>query len=291
MAGLFGFLGGGAKEGKGVDKDAPQKRRFFIFFDVLIRKFFKIMRANMLYVLFSLPYLLLLAYYSPLNLPMVKSLDLPEINELMSAIGNLGEMWLDITMRAMFAFFIVTFWGSGPASAGLGRVLQRYSQERHAWVWSDFWQEYKSCFKKSLIVVALDIAVIYLTTSAFMFYGSMYAANGDRMMIILQVVLCLALLMYTFMHGYIYQLMVSYEGDMKSIYRNSFLFTLARFPQNLVLTAIAVVIFMFMYLSLEILGVAMSFLILTALCTFIICFYSSGAIDDVVDSKLEAKKK
>lgn len=56
--GLFGR--GMNKPGKGVEKDERQKHRFFIFFDVLFRKFMKFMQINMLFLLFSLPYLLLL---------------------------------------------------------------------------------------------------------------------------------------------------------------------------------------------------------------------------------------
>jgi len=291
MAGMFGFFGGGSKPGKGIDKDEPPKRRFFIFFDVLIRKFFKIAQINMLYVLVSLPYLVLLFSLSPFNIDMVKSLPNLDMDQLLSGIGSVGEGWLDVAMRMMFAFFIVTFWGSGPASAGMGKVLRNYSKESHSWIWSDFWQEFKSNFKQGMIVLIVDMVVIFLATQAFMVYGGMYSLNGNSMMILIQLVLCLALVIYTFMHGYIYQLMITYEGGMKSIYRNSFLFTLVKFPQNLALTVVSMAIFFFMYISLESLGAAMSALLLTALCTFIICFYTSGAIKSTVDAELKKKNK
>ena len=44
-----------AKPGPGVSKNAPKKKRFFLFWELYFRKFFKLIQANLLYVLWSLP--------------------------------------------------------------------------------------------------------------------------------------------------------------------------------------------------------------------------------------------
>ena len=44
--GIFG--GGYDKPGKGVDKNEPKKKGFFLFFDIVIRKFTKFLGANCL---------------------------------------------------------------------------------------------------------------------------------------------------------------------------------------------------------------------------------------------------
>ncbi len=54
MAGLFGFFDS-SKPGPGVSKDEPKKKRFFLFWELFFRKFGKLMLANLLYVLVSLP--------------------------------------------------------------------------------------------------------------------------------------------------------------------------------------------------------------------------------------------
>ena len=41
--------------GPGVSKNAPKKNRFFLFWELYFRKFWKLILANLLYVLFSLP--------------------------------------------------------------------------------------------------------------------------------------------------------------------------------------------------------------------------------------------
>lgn len=54
MAGLFGMFDQ-SKPGPGVSKDEPQKKAFFKFFELYGRKFWKLVIANLLYVLVSLP--------------------------------------------------------------------------------------------------------------------------------------------------------------------------------------------------------------------------------------------
>ena len=54
MAGFFGLFDY-SKPGKGVEKGAPQKKSFFVFFEILFRKFWKLIQANLLFILFSIP--------------------------------------------------------------------------------------------------------------------------------------------------------------------------------------------------------------------------------------------
>lgn len=53
MAGFFGIDYN--KPGPGVSKNEPEKKRFFVFWEIYFRKFFKLVIANLLYVLVSLP--------------------------------------------------------------------------------------------------------------------------------------------------------------------------------------------------------------------------------------------
>ncbi len=56
MAGFFGLFDYN-KVGPGVDKNAPKKKGFIVFFEIYFRKFWKLICANLLYVLISLPVL------------------------------------------------------------------------------------------------------------------------------------------------------------------------------------------------------------------------------------------
>ena len=54
MAGFFGLFDY-TKPGKGVDKNGPQKKRFFYFFELYFRKFWKLITLNLIYILFCIP--------------------------------------------------------------------------------------------------------------------------------------------------------------------------------------------------------------------------------------------
>ena len=54
MAGFFGLFDY-SKPGPGVDKNAPRKKGFVVFFEIYFRKFWKLILVNLLYVLVSLP--------------------------------------------------------------------------------------------------------------------------------------------------------------------------------------------------------------------------------------------
>lgn len=54
MAGFFGLFDYN-KPGPGVDKNGPQKKSFVVFFEIYFRKFWKLILANLLYVVVALP--------------------------------------------------------------------------------------------------------------------------------------------------------------------------------------------------------------------------------------------
>lgn len=56
LAGFFGLFDY-SKEGPGIDKNAPKKKGFVVFFEIYFRKFWKLICANLLYVVVALPVL------------------------------------------------------------------------------------------------------------------------------------------------------------------------------------------------------------------------------------------
>lgn len=56
MAGFFGLFNY-EKEGPGIDKNAPKKKTFIVFFETFFRNFWKFIPINLIYTLISLPVL------------------------------------------------------------------------------------------------------------------------------------------------------------------------------------------------------------------------------------------
>lgn len=49
--GLFNY----SKPGPGVDKNGPKKKRFFLFFELYFRKFWKMIELNLLFLVCCIP--------------------------------------------------------------------------------------------------------------------------------------------------------------------------------------------------------------------------------------------
>lgn len=280
----MGFLGFGSnKPGKGIEKDEKQKHRFFIFFDVIFRKFAKFVQLNTIYVLFSLPYLFLLYWYSPLNATTLSYITNAGIGEYINAMPFEDRAAFDVILRLIFTLTIGIMWGAGPVSAGCSYVMRNFAREQHAWVFSDFWEHLKKNLKQSVVVLLIDIAMLYLSLTAFNFYSHQYTLKPDNMFLIVQGILVVILFIYTFMHFYIYQLMVSYEGGIKNLYQNAMMFALAKFPQNIVLTVGVFAIILGMYMLLSVFAFLIFVMFFTILCKFIIEFYTSEVVRKTAD--------
>ena len=274
--GLFG--GGMNKPGKGVEKDERQKHRFFIFFDVLFRKFMKFMQLNLLFLLFSLPYLILLYFLSPLNVASLANVEFSGIGEFVRSMPAEDAAAFELVLRLLFTFGVAALWGTGPASAGLAYVLRNFSREDHAWVFSDFWDNVKHNFKQSMIVLVFDAVALYFSIVAFQFYSLQYSVTPSPMFLVAQGLLAFILILYTFMHYYIYQVMVGYECKTGMLYKNAMLFAIAKFPQNIFFTLLAGGLVLGLFVLLNVFALLAFILVFAVLCKFIIEFYTSEVI-------------
>ncbi len=231
------------KPGKGIDKDAPQKRSFFRFFDIFFRKFWHLVRLNLLYALTMLPTFIIVFLLAGIISDTMFSMG--DIQGLLQNMAQQGAEYLndpqtfeyelshlivtfDLFFRFVIAFVFTIFWGMGPASAGFTYVLRNFAKEEHAWIWSDFKDATKNNFKQSLIVYLIDIVAFVIFYIAFMVYGQMSGFLGA-----LRYVIMMILFIYTLMHLYIYPIMVTFDLKLKEIYRNALLFAIGKLPSNM----------------------------------------------------------
>ena len=208
------------KPGKGVDPDAPPKRAFFRFFEILGRKLWKMAKVNLLYAIAVIPAFVLVFWLSGY------------ITYAMSSVLG-GEdhamvLLFDTILRLIVTYLFAVIWGMGPVTAGLTYIMRNYAREEHAWIWSDFKDNVKSNFKQSAVVFVIDLAAMLLMYFAYVIYAGMGGIIGNLRFIIL-----IMGLVYTFMHFYIYPMMVTFELSLKDLYKNALLFALGKLPSNI----------------------------------------------------------
>lgn len=268
MAGFFGLFDY-TKEGPGVPKDAPPKSRFRIFFEVLGRKFWNIVKINIMFGIFNIPaiiFLFLFSGYLQLLLTQNSGLN-PE---------EMAQSLFFGTIPLMAIFICLPLITVGPAQAGMTYVLRNYSREEHAFIWGDFKEHALKNFKQSMIVSIINTIVTVLVIMDIYFYLSYRTDN--LLITAASAFIILAFIIFMMMSMYIYPMMVTFDLTIKQLYKNAFLFAIMKFFPNLL---ILIVIFVLLFFSFyyPILGYLLFIFITMGLTSFITNFYVYSKID------------
>lgn len=262
----MGFLGFGnyAKPGKGVKKGESDKKRFFQFFDLISRKFSKLIQLNLMFLLFSLPAILfgvLGVFLSGIFIP-----NLPQYEQMFATVS---------------LFIIALAVGlTGPAVAAMVKITRYYNDEKPVFLWSDYLQAYKSNFKQSLIMGLINGVVGYIFVQACLFYLGQTVTGSWLFWILLGLVLSLGLIML-FTNFYTYLVIVSVELPLRQIIKNSISFAFLGLKTNFITGVIIVGIGIGMWTLIGhgmvlflLIGMALAAVILFSFCTMLITFNS-----------------
>lgn len=302
MAGLFGF-GDYTKPGKGIDKDAPKKRSIFLFFELIGRKFSKLIGLNFLYLITIIPTFIVVFLLSGF----ISSYIVDTFSPIMAELSGLTQegalvneefmhltIYFDLIIRTLISVLFTILWGMGPVTAGFTYVLRNYAREEHAWLVSDFFSYTKTNFKQSIIVWLIDIVMFFVLFNAYRFY----AVQNGVLSIMKYFILSIAIV-YTMMHFYIYQIMITFELPLKQIYRNSFILALGKLPRNvLILISLLFVSLVLPVISIYssnfivciLIYVAVLILILFSLSGFLTNFFIYPVIKKEMLSKVDPEK-
>lgn len=267
--GLFG--GGYSKPGPGVDKNAPKKKGIFLYIEIFIRKFWKIIQTNLLYFLTSIPIIAIYYIIAPVTEEFIVGL-LPA-DAVTSEVIQSAQMGF----RSLFAIGLFTLWGSGPSTAAYTFIMRNFVREQHSWIFSDFFSNLRENFKQGIVVAIIDVLVVFLAITALPFYFYNFTATNSAIWLVACYAIGLALLIYTFMHYYIYQMMITFECSLSQLYRNAIIMAFAKLPMNIVFTILALVLLFIPFLS-PMFAVVASAVIWVSFIAFPIIFYTSRVI-------------
>lgn len=237
------------KPGRGVYADEPEKRAFFLYFEIVFAKFFSFMGSGFLHSLFSLPVFVLIYYISGfVFIEPIKALNtifMDNVTEITEAGMDLNTLFEGITfsIRIMSAMLFTQLFGTGPLSAGLSYVYRSFARREPTFVVYDGRMKAKENFKFATIVLVLDIIAFCIFPTAIMFYLKLTKTDG--MELAAMIALCIAILItviYIIMHPFLYQLMVTLELKLKDLFKNALILSIVSLPLGIVLTAVSVLI-------------------------------------------------
>jgi len=269
MAGFFGFFDY-TKPGPGIPKDAPPKARIIVFFDIFSRKFWNLIKINMMFSLFNIPGIVaaVVASIFILQNPIVED--------------PLQELFMRFVFGTVLVCIpVVTV---GPAQAGFTYILRNYAREEHAFIWGDFKEHAAKNFKEGLLISVIDFIIVIVMGIAINFYWEHKESN--LMMSFAAGLLVISFVIFMMMHMYIYPMLVTFKLTVKQIYKNALIFAIIKFFPNLgILMLCSLLIFATFYFP--VVGVILFLLITVSTIGLITNFFVYPSLKKYLMDKLE----
>ncbi len=224
-----------SKPGRGINKADLEKAGASLYFDIFFRRIWKMIILNIMYLVVSIPAIVISLIISSYFVTALASFAGINIAENATGIFLLNILF-------SIVFFQVT--GSGPASAAKSYVLRKYVKDTHAWVYSDFFENIKSNFKQGICVYIINMLLTATLMFSYISYSYMWKNSLGN---ILAIIIILTATVFVMMQMYVYQLMSSVELKVKYIYKNALALTIIKLPWNILVMALTLLIMFLVY--------------------------------------------
>ena len=261
------------KPGKGVPEDGSREKNIVRFFKIVQRKFWAMIRLNLMHVVCSLPAFAISAFV---------------LSYMYSSFSTVNAAY-DLAFRLFFGFTLVSmqFITLGPLHAGFVYVLRNYAREENAFIWSDFIKGIKDNWKRASIVTIIDLIIVFIVSYMYMFYSK--TAEIGTLSVIFKVLLIAFGVIYAMIHIYLYPMMVTLDLTVKQLYSNAFRFAIARYLPNIVILIVIVAFSLLLFVNV-LLGLFLICLAGYSLTGFLSTFYAYNAIDKYIIEKIRLKQ-
>lgn len=262
MAGFFGLFDYN-KPGKGVDPDAPKKRPFFLFWELIWRKLSRLVLLNVMYFVCLLPIISLIytrfyAYFLqllPSNLP-AEEMVLGPLPSVLTAFATGIPYPLFVVLLALSVILY------GPATCGFTYVLRNFAREEHAWI-SDFFVQLKRNFKQGLIIGVLEVLLYAILFMNLTLTAPADASSAVRFFFTASKYLSVFFaVVFTYMRHYTYMMIVTFRLSVGQILKNALIFAVLGIGRNLLVSVLIVASAVLFLLLSELLGGWVEFIIL-----------------------------
>jgi len=212
------------------------RSRLTVFFQVLFRKFWKLISMNLIFVVFNIPSIIISyfmsAFVTDMFTPFIESQD--DIAVIIMIYG----------FPVMLFLMVIPAITVGPAQAGLTYLLRCFSYEQPTFYWSDFLEKTKQNLKQGIAVCLINLAAVAVLFIDFYLYDQLTGSGGGFLFQLANGLLIVVFLLFLMMSMYIYPMMVTYELKLKDLYKNAFLFSMGRFLPNLLVLLICFILVM-----------------------------------------------
>lgn len=218
----MGIFNSYTKPGKGLSKEDVQKSGIPLYFDIFLRKFWKFISLNLLYIIASIPAIVISFYIANYFIGFIFSVKgMAENDAYLNMIPLLAILFTVVILQAT---------GSGPASVGHTAILRKYVKDTHAWIWSDFISGFKQNFRQGLAVYVINVVVFFMIAFGYLFYR--YLMQGTMSVVLSTLILIIGVI-FCIMQKYVYVLVSGFQLKIKHVYKNAFILTIVGLKWNL----------------------------------------------------------
>ena len=274
-----------SRPGKGIDKNEPEKRRFFLFFELFFSKISKLILLNFIYFVTLLP-LIMGIYYSVLVNPLIENaagiLKYPPFIFTPTKVGTI--------------LLVVSIFITGPATAGFTYVIRNMQRREHSWVLSDFFEHAKKNYLQGIITSAVDMVcciVLYVALAFYLYIMPVDAPELGTALPMMGAMFVVAIsIVFIWAHFYLYTMMVTFKLDYGKLFKNSLIFAIAKLPLNILISIILGIIIVPVVWSVVTTSLIAGLLfpvILLSLAGFIIIFSTYPSIDKTMIQKVNKR--
>lgn len=207
------FKPGYMKEGKGIEKDAPEKNRFFLFFELFFGHLGRLITINAIYFITMIP--LFLGLFLSLNF---KEFPIAFSGDIAGAILIVASIFISFPMTCGFTY-----------------VIRNMQRREHAWIVRDMFKHAKLNYKKGAINGAVQIVAYFFFYVAAVFYS---LNLGGTLGFFCTCVVLVITLIFIWMQYYVNLMIVTFDLKLSQIYKNALIFATAKAPLNILITVI-----------------------------------------------------
>jgi uncharacterized membrane protein YesL len=250
------------KPGPGVSKNAPPQKPVPRFFSILQRKFFDLIKLNLLFCI-----------------PVVTA-------------GLLVVLLNRITPIVPIDFLPLIF--LFPFIGGLTFVTRNYAREEHAFIFSDF----KDAVRNNWAAFLADGAVCYAVFLVLSVSIPYYWRNGaGNLLSVAATAICVVIaLLFLFSQYYVPVMIVTFDLKFGQILKNSFIFAILGLWRNFLITFLLGILVVLLYVSqimplTILLAVTFAVFLLFSYCSFLINFAVYPLVDKMMIKPYEEKHR
>ena len=250
------------KEGKGIDKDKPEKKPFFKFWEIVWLKRFKLVALNFMYFIPNLIAAALagLSYFTATSLFYTLS-NQKSIAESAEAAENtatiLGTEFGAELFNKMLLFIIIFFtvlpvFAVGPFQSGMTYILRCFTKREPCFLWTDYISKTRSNLKLSIQAAVINAVAGFFIILDFSVYFALSSTTSvakgvfpDWLLTASLIILIFLTALFLVMSMYIYPMIVTFRLTLKQLYKNAMLFAFIRWLPNLgIVLLVAVLVFL-----------------------------------------------